>query len=93
MVWVHRCQKDGHLGNCGPKPFENQTIRRPDMFGPFENQTSPVFECLLYSKYPKLDYSSIQMVKICLVVLDFLDLNGLLISNNQTHMGNYVTDA
>ena len=29
-------------------PFENRTIRQPDMFGPFENRTSPVFGWLLY---------------------------------------------
>ena len=29
-------------------PFVNRTICEPDMFGPFENRTSPVFECLLY---------------------------------------------
>ena len=27
------------------QPFENRTIRQPDMFGSFENRTCPVFEC------------------------------------------------
>ena len=29
-------------------PFEHQTIWQPDMFGPFEYQTSPVFRWFLY---------------------------------------------
>ena len=35
-------------------PFENRTIRQPDMFGPFEYKTSPVFRWLLYLIIDKL---------------------------------------
>ena len=37
-------------------PFENRTIWRPDMFGPFENQTSPVFRWLLYFNFVFISY-------------------------------------
>ena len=32
-------------------PFENQTIRKPDNFWPFEYRTSPVFRWLLYNLF------------------------------------------
>ena len=39
-------------------PFENQTICKPDNFGPFEYWTSPVFKWLLYFDLtcPNVDY-------------------------------------
>ena len=45
---VHRYQND-HIYRS--MPFEYRTIRQPDMFGPFENRTSPVFGWLLYCQW------------------------------------------